>query len=63
MKAAVRSKYGSADVLSIQEVEKPEPKENEILVKVYATTVNRSDHQELVSTIFLICPVRVIRRK
>jgi NADPH:quinone reductase-like Zn-dependent oxidoreductase len=47
MKAAVRSKYGSADVLSIQEVEKPEPKENEILVKVYATTVNRSDHHAL----------------
>ena len=47
MKAAVRSKYGSSEVLSIQEVEKPAPKENEILVKVYATTVNRSDHHAL----------------
>jgi len=43
MKAAVRSKYGSAEVLSIKEVEKPSPKENEVLIKVYATTVNRSD--------------------
>lgn len=43
MKAAVRSKYGSQDVLSIQEIETPTPKANEVLIKVYATTVNRTD--------------------
>jgi NADPH:quinone reductase-like Zn-dependent oxidoreductase len=43
MKAAVRSKYGSAQVLRIKEVEIPAPKENEVLIRVYATTVNRSD--------------------
>ncbi len=43
MKAAVRSKYGSADVLSIQEIETPTPKDNEVLIRVYASTANRSD--------------------
>jgi NADPH:quinone reductase-like Zn-dependent oxidoreductase len=43
MKAAVRSKYGSSDVLSIKEVPAPTPKNNELLIRVYATTVNRSD--------------------
>jgi NADPH:quinone reductase-like Zn-dependent oxidoreductase len=43
MKAAVYTKYGSPDVVTIQEVDKPIPKENEVLVKVYATSVNRTD--------------------
>jgi NADPH:quinone reductase-like Zn-dependent oxidoreductase len=43
MKAAVRSKYGSPDILSIQEIDIPTPKDNEVLVRVYATTVNRTD--------------------
>ena len=43
MKAAVRTKYGSPDVLNIIEVEKPIPDDNEVLVRVYATTVNRTD--------------------
>jgi len=43
MKAAVRSKYGSPEVLSIKEVEIPTPKENEVLIRVYATTVSRTD--------------------
>jgi NADPH:quinone reductase-like Zn-dependent oxidoreductase len=43
MKAAVRSKYGSPKVLTIKEVKIPTPKDDEILIRVYATTVNRTD--------------------
>jgi NADPH:quinone reductase-like Zn-dependent oxidoreductase len=43
MKAAVRSKYGLPGDLSIKELDVPAPKEDELLIKVHATTVNRSD--------------------
>jgi NADPH:quinone reductase-like Zn-dependent oxidoreductase len=43
MKAVVRTKYGSPDVLKVKEVEIPTPKANEVLIRVYATTVNRTD--------------------
>ncbi|HEV8270550.1 MAG TPA: NAD(P)-dependent alcohol dehydrogenase [Chitinophagaceae bacterium] len=43
MKAAVRSKYGSGEVLSIQEIDKPTPRDNEVMIRVYAASANRSD--------------------
>lgn len=43
MKAIVLTKYGSSDVLQLQEVPKPVPKINEVLVKVHATAVNDWD--------------------
>ena len=53
MKAMVLTKYGSPDFLQLQEVDKPTPKDNEVLVKVFATSINSWDWEILIAKPFI----------
>jgi len=48
MKAIVQYQFGSPDVLNLEEVEKPMPRDGEVLIKVHAVSVNRSDWEGLI---------------
>ena len=54
MKAIVYTKYGTPDVLSLHEVEKPTPKDDEVLVKIHAVSLNQYDWHLLTADIFLV---------
>lgn len=54
MKAAVRRSYGSPDKIRVEEIEKPVPADNEVLIRVYATTVNRTDCANLTGRPFIM---------
>ena len=55
MKAAIRVKYGPpGEVLSIKEIDKPTPKNDEVLVKVYASSANRTDYHVLTGKPFFM---------
>jgi NADPH:quinone reductase-like Zn-dependent oxidoreductase len=54
VKAIVYTKYGSPDVLQLVDVEKPTPKDDEVLIKIRAASVNQYDWHFLTADIFLI---------
>ena len=54
MKTAFRSKYGTGQVLTIKDVDTPTPKENEVLIRVHASTADRTTYHVLTGKPFIM---------
>ncbi len=54
MKVIVCPKYGSPDVLRLQEVAKPAPKDDEVLIRIHAASINARDWRFMRATPFFI---------
>ena len=54
MKASIRRKYGSANQIKVEQIEKLLPKDDEVLIRVFATTVNRTDCANLTAKPFIM---------
>ncbi len=54
MKACKHERYGAPDVLQIKDTDKPFPKDNEVLIRVFASTVNRTDCANLRAKPFIM---------
>jgi NADPH:quinone reductase-like Zn-dependent oxidoreductase len=54
MKAILQTSYGSPDVLNLTEVEKPTPRENQVLVKVHAASINALDYRLMRANPFFV---------
>jgi NADPH:quinone reductase-like Zn-dependent oxidoreductase len=62
MKAVICDRYGPPDILRIEEVGRPAPTEDELLVKIHASTVNRSDAHNRAGTPFVTRLFHGLRR-
>jgi NADPH:quinone reductase-like Zn-dependent oxidoreductase len=54
MKAIVQDTYGSTDVLELRDIDKPVPKDNEVLIRVHAAGLHRGDWHVMTGLPYLI---------